>query len=72
LASGINSIRDAVGAPVYSRYANIECELPENSSAASARLFHHDSFILSLPPEQPVLRDTGVPLLSISGCLAES
>jgi hypothetical protein len=50
---------DGVGAPVYNRYANIECELAETSLAASARLFHHDSFILSLPPELPVLREIG-------------
>jgi hypothetical protein len=48
-----------IGAPVYNRYANIECELAEDSPAASARLFHHDSYILFLPPELPALRETG-------------
>jgi hypothetical protein len=50
---------DGIGAPVYNRYANIECELAEDSSAASARLFHHDSYILFVPPELPVLREIG-------------
>jgi len=50
---------DGVGAPVYNRYANIECELNEDSSAASARPFHHDSYILFLPPELPALREIG-------------
>ncbi len=48
-----------IGAPVYNRYANVECELAEDSSAPSARLFHHDSYILFLPPELPVLREIG-------------
>ena len=38
--------RDRVGAPVYNRYANGECEFAEDFSAASARLFHHDSHVL--------------------------
>jgi len=50
---------DGIGAPVYNRYANIECELAEDSPAASARLFHHDSYILFLPPELPTLREIG-------------
>jgi hypothetical protein len=50
---------DGVGAPVYNRYANIECELVEDSSGASARPFHHDSYILFLPPELPMLREIG-------------
>jgi hypothetical protein len=51
--------RDRVGAPVYNRYANGECEFAEDSSAAGARLFHHDSYILFLPPEVPALREIG-------------
>jgi len=50
---------DGIGAPVYNRYANIECELAEDSSAASARLFSHACYILFLPPELPVLREIG-------------
>jgi hypothetical protein len=51
--------RDRVGAPVYNRYANGECEFAEDSSAAGTRLFHHDSYILFLPPELPALREIG-------------
>lgn len=51
--------RDRVGAPVYNRYANGECEFAEDFSTASARLFHHDSHILFLPHELPALREIG-------------
>jgi hypothetical protein len=51
--------RDRVGALVYNRYANGECEFAEDFSAASARLFYHDSYILFLPPELPALREIG-------------
>ncbi|HET9856962.1 MAG TPA: hypothetical protein VFP99_03935, partial [Chthoniobacterales bacterium] len=44
---------------VYNRYANIGCELPRLSNEASANLVYPDYYIWFLPPDLPVLKESG-------------
>jgi len=44
---------------VYNRYANIGCEVPRLSHEASASLVYPDYYIWFLPPDLPVLAQSG-------------
>jgi hypothetical protein len=50
---------DRVYESVYDRYANIGCELPKLSRAASAALVYPDFYIWFLPPDLPPLENAG-------------
>lgn len=44
---------------IYNRYANIYCRLPPDSDPGGLELFHEDIYVLSLPPDSPILREFG-------------
>jgi len=44
---------------VYNRYANIGCELPRLSHEVSANLVYPDYYIWFLPPDLPILKESG-------------
>lgn len=43
----------------YNRYANIGCEMPRLSHETSASLVYPDYYIWFLPPDLPILKDSG-------------
>ncbi|HLW35905.1 MAG TPA: hypothetical protein VKS98_09620 [Chthoniobacterales bacterium] len=50
---------DAEAEPVYNRYANIGCEFPKSAGETKAVLVYPDYYIWSLPPDSPVLQQSG-------------
>jgi hypothetical protein len=50
---------------VYNRYANIGCEIPKLSHEVSADLVYPDFYIWFLPPDLPMLKESGYRYLLI-------
>jgi hypothetical protein len=56
----------------YNRYANIGCEMPRLSHEVSVSLVYPDYYIWFLPPDLPILKDSGYRYILIPNQWAEA